>query len=64
MQAAFNTSKRDANAGDWTLVRTLTRMGCNPYANYFSDNESCVFELFVIFTFRENYLANYVQKLR
>ncbi len=26
-------SKRDANAGDRTSVRTLTRMGCNPYAN-------------------------------
>ena len=57
-------SKRYANAGDWTSVRTLTRMGCSPYANYFSVEESCVFERFVIFAFRENYLANYVQKLR
>ena len=31
-------SKRDANAGDRTSVRTLTRMGCNPYANYISGN--------------------------
>ena len=56
-------SKRDANAGDRTSVRTLTRMGCNPYANYFSYDKSCVFERF-FFVFRENYLANYVQKLR
>ena len=56
--------KRDANAGDQTSVRTLIRMGCNPYANYFCYDESCVFERFVIFAFRENYLANYVQKLR
>ena len=57
-------SKRDANAGDRTSVRTLTRMGCNPYANYFSDDGSCVFERFVIFALRENWLANYVQKLQ
>ena len=62
---ALNTSqKRDANAGDRTLVRTLTRMGCNPYANHFSEVVSCcVFERFVIFPFRKNYLAFYVQKL-
>ena len=53
-------SKRDANAGGWTSVRTLTRMGCNPYAIYFSDDESCEFESVVIFAFRKNYLANYV----
>jgi hypothetical protein len=29
---ALNTSQRDANAGDRTSVRTLRRMGCNPYA--------------------------------
>ena len=57
-------SKRDANAGDRMSVRTLTRMGCNPYANYCSDVESCVFEWLLIFAFRKNYLANYVQKLR
>jgi len=57
-------SKRDANTGDRMSVRTLTRMGCNPYANYFSDDEFCVFERFVIFAFYENYLATYVQKLR
>ena len=51
-------SKRDANAGDRTSVCTLTRMGCNPYANYFSYDESCVFEFVVIFTFRENYLLS------
>ena len=28
-----NLPKRDANAGGWTLDRTLTRMGCNAYAN-------------------------------
>ena len=56
--------KRNANAGDQTLVRTLTRMGCNPCANYFSDDESCKFEHVVIFAFREKFLANYVQKLR
>jgi len=26
-------SKRDANAGLWTSVRTLKRMGCSLYAN-------------------------------
>ena len=57
-------SKIDANAGGWTSVCTLTRMGCNPYANYFSEVEPCVFERFVIFAICENYLANYVQKLR
>ena len=57
-------SKSDANAGDRMSVRMLTRMSCNPYATYFSYDESCVFEFIVIFAFRENYLANYVQKLR
>jgi len=57
-------TKRDANAGGWISVRTLTRMGCNPYANNFSWEESCVFERLVIFVFREHYLATYVQKLR
>ena len=26
-------SKRDANAGPWTLVRTMTRIDCSLYAN-------------------------------
>ena len=57
-------SKRDANAGGWTLDRMLTWMGCSPYANQLSEVVSCVFEPFVTFAFRENYLAHYVQKLR
>ena len=57
-------SKRDANAGPRTSIRTLTRMGCSPYANLLSEVVSCVFEPVVIFAFRENYLANYVRKLR
>jgi len=57
-------SKRGAKAGSCTRDRTLTWMGCNPYANYFSDEWSCVFERFVTFTTRENYLAKYIQKLR
>ena len=52
--------KRDAKAGSCTPDRTLTQMGCNPYANCFSDEQSCVFEPFVIFVVRKNYLANYV----
>ena len=57
-------SKRDAKAGSRTPDRTLRRMGSNPYANCFSDEMSCVFKRFLIFTIRKNYLANYVQKLR
>jgi len=53
-------SKSDANAGPWTLVHTLTRMGCIPYTNI----KSCMFERFVIFAICKNYLANYEQKLR
>ena len=48
----------------WMSVRMMTRIGCSPYVNWFSDFESCVFEWFVIFAIRKNYLANYVQKLR
>ena len=57
-------SKRGAKAGYCTLDRTLTWMGCNPYTNCFSDALSCVFEQFVTFAIRKNYLAHYVQKLR
>ena len=56
-------SKKGAKAGSCTLDHTMKRMGSNPYANCFSDVLSCVFEPFVIFTFCEKYLANYVQKL-
>ena len=57
-------SKSDANAGASTSVRTMTWMGCSPYVNWFSDFESCVFERIVTLAIHENYLANYVQKLR
>ena len=57
-------SKSGAKAGSCTPDRTLTRMGCNTYANWFSDEWSCVFKLFVIFAIRESYLANYVRKLQ
>ena len=54
-------SERGAKAGSCTLDQTMKRMGSNPYANCFSDEMSCVFERFVIFAIRKNYLANYVQ---
>ena len=57
-------SKKGAKAGSCTLDRTMKRMGSNLYANCFSGIVSCVFERFVFFAFRQNYLANYVQKLR
>ena len=52
--------ERGANAGSWTSVRAMKRIGSNPYANYFSANEACVFELFLMFAIRKNYLADYV----
>ena len=57
-------SKKGAKAGYCALDRTMKWMGSNLYANCFSDNRSCVFERFVIFAFRKDYLANHVQKLR
>ena len=57
-------SNSDANAGPWTSVDTLTRMGCSLYANELSDIKSCMFERFVIVAIPVNYIANYVQKLR
>ena len=48
-------SKRDTKAGSCTLVRMLTRMSCNPYATWFPDVKSCVFESFVIFAIFKNY---------
>ena len=59
-------SKRDAKAGSCTLVRIMKWMGCSCslYANCSSGNGFCVFEPFVIFAIRKNYLANYVEKLQ
>jgi len=57
-------SKKGAKAGSCTLVSTMKRMVCNPYTNWLSEVESCVFERFVIFAIRKNDLAFYVQKLR
>ena len=54
-------SERGANAGSWTSVHTMKQMSYYPYANCLVGIESCVFERFVIFAIRKNWLANYVQ---
>ena len=60
----WHPSKKGANAGSRTGFRMMKQMGCNPYANCLAGVVSCEFESVVIFAFRENYLAFYVEKLR
>jgi len=59
----WHPPKKGANDGPRTGVRMMKRIGCNPYATCLVGVVSCVFERFVIFAFRENYLAFYIQKL-
>ena len=54
----FKFEKQATKAVDNNVMNVTT-----PALNT-SQRESCVFELFVYLSFRENYLANYVQKLR
>jgi len=60
----WHPSNKGANAGSRTGVRMMKRMGCNPYATCLVGVVSFVFERVVIFAFRKNYLALYVQKLQ